>query len=68
MPYYGIPKAALCDLSKLRKPVQGHFGATDPMKGFSDAASARAMEATLKAAGSDTEARAPMHCMCPIAA
>jgi dienelactone hydrolase len=92
VPFYGIPKAQLCDLSTLAKPVQGHYGATDPMKaraaakaglrarvlaraltlrrrcgcprarrfaqGFSDAESARAMEATLKAAGSDAEARA----------
>jgi carboxymethylenebutenolidase len=51
-PFYGIPQAKLCDVTTLTsKPVQGHYGETDPMKGFSDADSARALGAALKAAG-----------------
>ncbi|KAL2913264.1 hypothetical protein HK105_207266 [Polyrhizophydium stewartii] len=45
--FYGIPPAGLIDISQLpvRTPVQAHFGENDDHKGFSDAASARALEA-----------------------
>ena len=54
-PFYGLPKAQLCDRSTVKKPVQGHYGGEDKMKGFSDPEAALAAEATLKAAGSDAQ-------------
>jgi carboxymethylenebutenolidase len=54
-PFYGLPKPQLADLSTVRKPVQGHYGAEDKMKGFSDPEAARATEATLKKAGAEAE-------------
>ena len=54
-PFYGLPKPQLADLSTVTKPVQGHYGEKDGMKGFSDPEAARAAEAALKAAGSDAE-------------
>ena len=38
---YGLPPAAICDPSKVAKPVQGHFGDKDEMKGFSDVETAK---------------------------
>ena len=54
-PFYGIPRDARVDLSKLSKPVQGHFGKLDTSAGFSDEASALALAEKLKAAGGDSE-------------
>lgn len=48
---YGLPPSAICDPSKVTKPVQGHFGEKDNLVGFSDAESAKKVEATIKAAG-----------------
>ncbi|CAG9463480.1 unnamed protein product [Pedinophyceae sp. YPF-701] len=49
VPFYGCPGEEACDPSKLTVPVQGHFGADDPMKGFSDVDTAKALDAKLKA-------------------
>lgn len=38
---YGLPPAAICDPSRITKPVQGHFGEEDNLAGFSDKASAQ---------------------------
>lgn len=54
-PFYGIPGPDLFQPENLKTPVQGHFGATDGHTGFSDPESARALEAKLKAAGSEVE-------------
>ena len=54
-PFYGIPQASRCDLSTLGKPVQGHFGELDGHTGFSDPASAKALEETLRKGGGETE-------------
>ena len=43
-PFYGIPGADKCDLSKVNIPIQGHFGETDMIKGFSSLEDARALE------------------------
>ena len=45
VPWYGIPQGF--DASTVTKPVEGHFGELDVQKGFSDAESARALEAAL---------------------
>jgi len=53
IPCYGIPDAAYDpDLSI---PVQAHHGEQDSMTGFSDMATAKALEARLVAKGADTE-------------
>ena len=43
-PFYGIPGADKCDLSAIAIPVQGHFGETDMIKGFSSLEDARNLE------------------------
>jgi carboxymethylenebutenolidase len=50
-PFYGIPQKQLADVSKIKIPVQAHFGKLDSMKGFSDPEAAAAVERDLKAAG-----------------
>jgi len=42
-PFYGIPGAQLCDLSKITIPLQAHFGSTDALKGFSSPEDAQAV-------------------------
>jgi carboxymethylenebutenolidase len=42
-PFYGIPRDERVDLSKLSKPVLGHFGELDNHTGFSDPESAKAL-------------------------
>jgi len=43
---YGLPPNAICDPSKVTKPVSMHFGEEDAMEGFSDVASAKAVGGT----------------------
>lgn len=50
-PFYGIPGKDLCDLSKIKCPVQCHFGNLDTLEGFSAPKDADALEKTLKDAG-----------------
>ncbi|KAI8919537.1 dienelactone hydrolase [Entophlyctis helioformis] len=44
--FYGIPPPSLIDIKQLpvTTPVQGHFGALDTLKGFSDSDTARRLE------------------------
>jgi carboxymethylenebutenolidase len=51
LPFYGIPGAQLADPSTCTVPVQGHYGDTDAMAGFSDPAAVTALEEKLKASG-----------------
>ena len=45
-PFYGV-NFGLFDAKKLKKPVQGHFGALDAMEGFSDPATGKRLEKEL---------------------
>jgi carboxymethylenebutenolidase len=54
-PFYGVPGKALADATKCTKPVQGHYGAEDNYKGFSDADTARQLDADLSTAGVEHE-------------
>lgn len=47
-PFYGIPSPEICDPTQINIPVEGHFGEDDAMTGFSDKASALALEGQLK--------------------
>ncbi|XP_002983107.2 uncharacterized protein LOC9654293 [Selaginella moellendorffii] len=53
--FYGTPSPDLADTSKLKIPVQAHFGELDQLAGFSDVAAAKALEKNLEAAGVDSE-------------
>ena len=33
--FYGIPSSELCDVGKIKIPVQAHFGSKDHLQGFS---------------------------------
>ncbi|XP_070209240.1 protein usf-like isoform X2 [Littorina saxatilis] len=48
-PFYGIPGADLADVSKIKVPVQCHFGDSDEVAGFSDPPSQKALQEKLKA-------------------
>ena len=50
-PFYGIAGAELCQPETLKKPIEGHFGTLDDHAGFSDPASAQALQAKLDQAG-----------------
>ena len=32
-PFYGIPRSDLCDVGKIKAPVQAHFGSKDTLEG-----------------------------------
>jgi len=49
--FYGIPPDALCDVSKIKIPVQGHFGNLDGLAGFSDPKAVDQLEEKLKKGG-----------------
>jgi len=55
VPYYGVPDKKLADLTKVKVPVQGHFGALDTAKGFSDSTAVKALEEALKQSGAEFE-------------
>ncbi|KAK4526748.1 hypothetical protein GAYE_SCF27MG4665 [Galdieria yellowstonensis] len=46
--FYGTPPAQLCDVKNIKVPVQCHFGEQDKSQGFSDLATAKALEQKLK--------------------
>ena len=46
VPFYGVPQGF--DASTVTKPCQGHFGALDEMKGFSDSETAAKLGEDLK--------------------
>ena len=50
--FYGV-NFALFDCATLKKPVQGHFGALDAMKGFSDPDTGKKLESELKLHGNE---------------
>lgn len=54
-PFYGIPSSELCDVGKIKIPVQAHFGEKDQVEGFSSAKDAQALAAKLDAAGVNYE-------------
>lgn len=47
-PFYGTPSAEMCQPEKIAKPVQGHFGELDTLKGFADPEAAKALEGKLQ--------------------
>ncbi len=53
-PFYGI-NFQLADPATMKKPVQGHFGGQDGMKGFSDPGAVDTLEAKLTASGCEFE-------------
>lgn len=54
-PFYGIPGEDLCDISKIKCPVQCHFGSLDSLEGFSSPKDVAKMEEKFKAGGVDYE-------------
>ncbi|XP_064597437.1 LOW QUALITY PROTEIN: protein usf-like [Liolophura sinensis] len=50
-PFYGIPGASLADVSKIKIPVQGHFGEKDELEGFSSPKDVKALEEKFKSGG-----------------
>ncbi|GJQ09578.1 hypothetical protein GpartN1_g1369.t1 [Galdieria partita] len=46
--FYGVPSEDLCDLTKIKIPVQCHFGDKDHAKGFSDPETARSLKEKLE--------------------
>lgn len=55
-PFYGTPsEAKVCEVEKIKVPVQAHFGKIDGFKGFADPDTAHAVEAKMKAAGCHAE-------------
>ena len=50
-PFYGIPGEALCDVSKIKIPLQCHFGELDELAGFSSPKDVEALKAKLGAGG-----------------
>mmetsp|Transcript_11725 Transcript_11725/g.25033 ORF Transcript_11725/g.25033 Transcript_11725/m.25033 type:complete len:236 (+) Transcript_11725:103-810(+) len=53
VPFYGVPGGF--DGSAVAKPVQGHFGALDVQKGFSDAETAKQLREQLKKGCAESE-------------
>ncbi|MCO5592851.1 hypothetical protein L7F22_046855 [Adiantum nelumboides] len=49
--FYGTPSPELADVSKVKIPVQAHFGELDNVAGFSDKNAAQALKEKLKASG-----------------
>ena len=50
-PFYGIPRSDLCDVGKIKAPVQAHFGSKDTLEGFSSPKDAKALAEKFDAAG-----------------
>ena len=50
-PFYGIPHSDLCDVGKIKAPVQAHFGSKDTLEGFSSPKDAKALAEKFDAAG-----------------
>lgn len=53
--FYGTPSPSLADVSKVKVPVQAHFGELDKLAGFSDIKAAKSLEEKLKVSGVDYE-------------
>lgn len=54
-PFYGIPGEALCDVSKIKIPLQCHFGELDDLVGFSSPKDVEALKTKLEAGGVNFE-------------
>jgi carboxymethylenebutenolidase len=54
-PFYGIPGEGLCDVGKIKIPVQCHFGELDDMAGFSSPKDVEALKGKLEAGGVNFE-------------
>lgn len=54
-PFYGIPDKQYFDCSKIKIPVQGHFGEQDSLEGFSDPKAAEELKKTLATSGCEYE-------------
>ncbi|CAH3017519.1 unnamed protein product, partial [Porites evermanni] len=54
-PFYGIPSSDLCDVGKIKAPVQAHFGSKDTLEGFSSPKDAKALAEKFDAAGVNYE-------------
>ena len=50
-PFYGIPSSDLCDVGKIKAPVQAHFGSKDTLEGFSSPKDAKALAEKFDATG-----------------
>ena len=50
-PFYGIPAPALADLTKIKIPLQCHFGKLDTIEGFSSLKDSSALKKKLEDAG-----------------
>jgi len=55
VPFYGIPKDQLADVTQIKIPVQCHFGTADASKGFSAPEDQDVLEAKLKKGGVEYE-------------
>ncbi|XP_058101260.1 uncharacterized protein LOC131245675 [Magnolia sinica] len=49
--FYGVPSSELADPSKVKAPVQAHFGEIDNFVGFSDVTAAKSLKEKLKSSG-----------------
>jgi len=54
-PFYGIPSAELCDVGKIKIPLQGHFGSKDTLAGFSSPKDVESLKQKLDAGGVNYE-------------
>ena len=54
-PFYGIPRSDLCDVGKIKAPVQAHFGSKDTLEGFSSPRDAKALAEKFDATGVNYE-------------
>ncbi|KAJ7383278.1 hypothetical protein OS493_029243 [Desmophyllum pertusum] len=50
-PFYGIPSPELCDVGKIKTPLQAHFGSKDTVEGFSSPKDVKALREKLDAGG-----------------
>jgi len=53
--FYGIPGAQLVDVTKVKVPLQGHFGELDDLVGFSSPADYTALKEKLSSVGASFE-------------
>ena len=54
-PFYGIPGEALCDVSKIKIPLQCHFGELDELVGFASPKDVEVLKTKLEAGGVNYE-------------
>lgn len=54
-PFYGIPSDTLCDVTKIKIPLQCHFGDLDEIVGFSSPKDVDILKTKLESAGVNFE-------------